>query len=120
MPYIRITTTKPLTEGETAALRRCVLDSAVLLHKNPAHVMLCVESGLTLHKGEENGNCAFCDVRVYGAATPEACDTFSAKLSADIARIAETSPACVYLSLSELTLCYTDGCLPPKRSPAAT
>jgi hypothetical protein len=82
--------------------------------------MLCIESGLALFRGEENGNCAFCDVRVHGAATPEACDAFSVKLSADIASVAQTAPDCVYLSLSELTLCYTDGCLPPRRNPAAT
>ncbi len=118
MPYIRITTTKALTEDERQELRRCALDAAALLGKNPSHVMLSIEGGVALSKGEGGDACAFCDVRVYGAATPEACDAFSAQLSADIARIAATAPGCVYLSLSELTLCYTDGCLPPQRGAA--
>jgi hypothetical protein len=42
-----------------------------------------------------------------------ACDRFAARLSADVSRIAHTAPQCVYLSLSELSLCYTDGKLPP-------
>jgi hypothetical protein len=115
MPFIRITTTNPLTETDRQALRRCALGAALLLGKTPAHVMLCIEDGMALTKGEHGGACAFCDVRVYGAATPEACDAFSARLSADVARIADTAPCCVYLSLSELTMCYTDGCLPPSR-----
>lgn len=120
MPYIRITTTKALSETKRQALRRCTLDAAVLLGKSPSHVMLCMEDGMALTKGEGGGACAFCDVRVYGAATPEACDAFSARLSADVARIAATAPGCVYLSLSELTLCYTDGCLPPPRGGKTT
>ncbi len=113
MPYIRITTTLHLPPADTAALRQCALEAAALLGKNPAHVMLCIESGMALARGHSAGNCAFCDVRVMGSATPEACQAFAARLSADIARIAQTAPQSVYLSMTELTLCYTDGCLPP-------
>ena len=113
MPYIHIATTKTLSAEERLALKNSVLNAATLLGKNRRHVMVSIQDGAALTKGDEEGNCAFCDVRVMGAATPEACHQFSAALSADIARIAQTAPMSVYLSLSEMTLCYTDGCLPP-------
>lgn len=114
MPYIHISTTRQLSGEEKFALKNCVLNAAALLGKNRQHMMVQINDGLSLSKGDEEGNCAFCDVRVMGAASPEACNRFSQTLSADIARIAQTAPMSVYLSLSELTLCYTDGCLPPK------
>ena len=113
MPYIHITTTRKLTPQEAHSLRQCALTAAALLGKKRQHVMVHIQDGMKLMKGDEAGDCAFCDVRVLGAATKEACDAFSAQLSADVARIAQTAPQCVYLSMAEMTLCYTDGCLPP-------
>ena len=113
MPYIHLTTSKRLSDEDKLALRNCALSAAALLNKNRRNVMVQIEDGAYLHKGDEAGDCAFCDVRVMGVAAPEARDRFSAALSADIARIAQTAPGCVYLSLSEFTSCYTDGCLPP-------
>lgn len=115
MPYLHISTTRHLTGEEKFALKSCALSAAALLGKKRSQVMVLLEDGLALSRGDEDGNCAFCDVRVMGAASLEACNQFSQTLSADIARIAQTAPMSVYLSLSELTLCYTDGCLPPKR-----
>jgi hypothetical protein len=120
LPYIRISVSRALTDEEKRSLRACALDAAALLHKNRAHVMVHVQDGQALAKGDEPGGCAFCDVRVMGAAAADACDRFSEALSADIARIAQTAPGCVYLSLSELTLCYTDGKLPPGHGHPAT
>ena len=113
MPYISILTTQTLTPDQKAALRQTALDAATLLGKNRAHVMVCIQDGACLHKGEGDAPCAFCDVRVRGAATPEACQSFALALSRGVALAAGTAPGCVYLSLSEMTLCYTDGCLPP-------
>ncbi len=113
MPYIHISTSRALTDGEKQSLKACALNAAALLHKNRVHVMVHIQDGQTLTKGDAPGGCAFCDVRVMGAATADDCDRFSCALSTDIARIAQTAPGCVYLSLSELTLCYTDGKLPP-------
>jgi len=113
MPYIHLTTSKRLTAEEKLALKHCALSAAALLNKNRRNVMVRIQDGEHLHKGDEEGNCAFCDVRVMGVATQEERDRFSAALSADIARIAQTAPGCVYLSISEFASCYTDGCLPP-------
>jgi len=113
MPYLHISTTKRLTGEERLALKSCALNAAALLGKRRPQVMVLIEDGLDLSRGDDEGNCAFCDVRVMGVASPEACNQFSQTLSADIARIAQTAPMSVYLNLSELTLCYTDGCLPP-------
>lgn len=113
MPYIQIALSARLSAAQKRELHLCALAAAALLGKKKEHVMVRIEDGLALAKGEAEGGCAFCDTRVMGAASREACNQFSAKLSADIARIAQTAPACVYLNISELTLCYTDGCLPP-------
>ena len=45
--------------------------------------MVCLTDGQYQHKGDAENQCAFCDVRIYGAATRDACDAFSAALSAD-------------------------------------
>ena len=117
MPYIQIAVTASLTSGDKTALRAAALDAAAgILNKKREIVMVHILDNQALTKGEGDAPCAFCDVRVMGAATPEACDRFSQALSADIARIAHTAPLCVYLSVSELTLCYTDGKLPPGHS----
>ena len=113
MPYIQIGTTRKLTDDQRATLHQRALEAAALLGKPREIVMVRVEDGCALQKGDVPGSCAFCDVRVLGAATKEACDAFSAQLSADVARIAQTAPQCVYLSMAEMSLCYTDGCLPP-------
>ena len=115
LPYISITTTKALAPEEQNQLRDCALNAAALLHKKREAVMVCLTNGQYQHKGDGDNQCAFCDVRIYGAATRDACDAFSAALSADVARIAQTDPGCVYLNLSEMTLCYTDGCAPPAK-----
>ena len=114
MPYISIVTSNPLTPEQKQELRDCALNAAALLHKNRNHVMVQIQDGVSLHIGDREDTCVFCDVRVLGAAAVEDCQRFSAVLSAEIARIAQTAPGCVYLSLSEMNLCYTDGCLPPK------
>lgn len=116
MPYIQIATSRILTAAEKSELKACALNAAELLGKNKQHVMVHLLDGQALTKGEGAGDCAFCDVRVLGAATQEACGAFSQTLSADIARIAQVSPMSTYLSLSEMTLCYTDGKLPPGHS----
>jgi hypothetical protein len=113
MPYIQIATTRPLSQKEKQELRGCALAAMETLGKKRASVMVHILDGQTLLRGDTPGNCAFCDVRVLNAASREACGLFSQQLSADIARIAQTAPGSVYLSLSELTLCYTDGQLPP-------
>ncbi|MCE5343867.1 MAG: hypothetical protein LLF96_09865 [Eubacteriales bacterium] len=113
MPYIQISVSRALADTEKQSLRACALDAAALLNKSRAHVMVHILDNQALTKGDEPGDCAFCDVRVLGAATKEACDLFSQTLSADIARIVKTAPMSVYLSLSEMSLCYTDGKLPP-------
>ena len=113
MPYIHITTSKTLSADEKRDLRACTLRAVTLLGKKPEHAMVRIEDGATLSRGAGDGECAFCDARLLGAASREACDAFAQALSADLARIAQTAPQCVYLSLSELALCYTDGRLPP-------
>ena len=117
MPYVQISTSAALSPAEKSELRTCALNAMELLGKKRAYVMVHILDAQTLTRGEAAGECAFCDVRVMGAAEKSACDRFSARLSADIARIAHTAPQCVYLSLSELTLCYTDGQLPPGHTP---
>lgn len=119
MPYVHITTTKDLDAKEKQTLRRHVLDALALLGKKPQHVMVLLECGKNLTKGETESNCAFCDVRVYGAVDPAARDAFATALSRSVAGIADTAPGCVYLSVSELPCCYTDGCPPPPRPPQA-
>jgi hypothetical protein len=113
MPYIRIHTSASLSDAEKAELKSLALDAAALLGKKRGIVMVELRDGLALTRGDEEGDCAFCDVRVMGAADQAACDRFAETLSADIARVAHTAPMSVYLSLSELSLCYTDGKLPP-------
>jgi hypothetical protein len=115
MPYVQITTSAALSDKEKSELRACALNAMELLGKKRQYVMVHILDGQALTRGEAECNCAFCDVRVMGAAERSACDGFSARLSADIARVAHTAPQCVYLSLSELSLCYTDGKLPPGR-----
>lgn len=113
MPYIQIAVSRRLTDGEKKELRACALDAAKLLGKKREHLMVRLEDGLALTKGDGEGDCAFCDVRVMGSASLEACGAFAERLSEDVARVARTAQGNVYLSLSELTLCYTDGRLPP-------
>lgn len=114
MPYIHISTSALLNAEQKQSLRACALEAAVtLLGKQREHVMVHLLDAQTLTRGDETGDCAFCDIRVMGAASREACNNFAMALSADVARIAHTAPRSVYLSLSELNLCYTDGCLPP-------
>ena len=115
MPYISITTTQTLPTAQKEALRQAALDAAAYLGKNRAHVMVCIQDGATLTKGEGDQPCAFCDVRILGHASPEACQQFARAFSEDVARITKAAPGCVYLSISEMTQCYTDGCLPPGR-----
>ncbi len=118
MPYVQISTSATLSSQEIGELRACALNAMELLGKKRQYVMVHILDGQTLTRGEAEGECAFCDVRVMGAAEKCACDGFSERLSADIARVAHTAPQCVYLTLSELTLCYTDGKLPPGHTPA--
>lgn len=114
MPYIQISTSKSLTAEEKQALRQNALEAAAMLGKKKSVVMVQIQDGLTITRGEGNGPCAFCDVRVMGETTRDACDRFAERLSADVARIAQAAPQCVYLSISQLLLCYTDGRLPPE------
>ena len=116
MPYMHITTSKKLTPEEKTDLQNCALKAADLLGKPRQHVMVNLQDGAFLTKGGVAGSCAFCDVRVFGAPPREACDAFSTALNADITRIAQTDPGCVYISISALTSCYTDGCAPPNHS----
>ena len=113
MPYIQIATTRKLTDAQRAMLHQRALDATALLGKRREVVMVRIEDGCAMQKGDMPGSCAFCDVRVLGKPTPEDANTFAGVLSADIATIAQTDPMCVYLSIAEMTLCYTDGCLPP-------
>ena len=113
MPYIQIATTRRLTDDQRATLRQRALDAAALLGKRREFVMVRIEDGCALQKGDIPGSCAFCDVRVLGKPSSEDSNVFARALSADIAKIAQTDPMCVYLSITEMTLCYTDGCLPP-------
>jgi len=113
MPYIQIATTRRLTDDQRATLRQRALDAAALLGKRREFVMVRIEDGCALQKGDIPGSCAFCDVRVLGKPAPDECNAFARALSTDIAEIAQTDPRCVYLSIAEMTLCYTDGCLPP-------
>ena len=113
MPYIRIATTVALTPEERDELRRCALDAAEGMGKRRQNVMVHIEDAQALTRGDGDGNCAFCDVRVMGDASPEACARLAQTLSDDIARIARTAPGCAYLSISELTRCHTDGRTPP-------
>lgn len=113
MPYIQIATTRKLTDDQRDKLRQRALDAASLLGKRREFVMVRMEDGCALQKGDAPGSCAFCDVRVLGKPTPEDCNAFARALSDHIADIAQTDPKCVYLSIAEMTMCYTDGCLPP-------
>lgn len=113
MPYIQIHTSARLSDGEKIELKTLALDAAAILGKKRSIVMVELQDSLALTRGDGEGDCAFCDVRVMGAADPAACNRFAETLSAGIARIAHTAPMSVYLSLSELSLCYTDGKLPP-------
>ena len=113
MPYVQISTTCILKEEEKQELRICALSAMEALGKKRAAVMVHILDGQTLLRGDEPGNCAFIDVRVLGAVSGEACGLFSQKLSADVARVARTAPMSVYLSVSELPSCYTDGKIPP-------
>lgn len=117
MPYIHIVTSRRLDAAQTEALRRCALNAAAQMGKPPERVMVHIESGAALTLGETAEECAFCDVRVLGAATAEACNRFAARLSGDIAHFAHTRPGGVYLSLTKMALCYTDGNLPPGMCP---
>ncbi|HPS80406.1 MAG TPA: hypothetical protein PLP25_00925, partial [Candidatus Limiplasma sp.] len=83
MPYIHLKTSKSLTDDEKQALRECALNAAELLGKNRRNVMVRIEDGCSLSKGDEPGACAFCDARVMGGFTAEACNRFAAALSAD-------------------------------------
>ncbi len=116
MPYIQLSISHTLTATDKQALVDCVLSAAALLNKSRSSVMVHILDSQALTKGDEAGECAFCDVRVLGAADRNACDRFSQALSADIARISGAAPANVYLTLSELSLCYAGGCLPPGHS----
>ena len=118
MPYLRIATTAALTKDEQALLRTAALDAMALLGKPRHAVMVQLDCGQTLTLGDSAGNCAFCDVRVAGAAEAAACDRFAQVLSEAVARIAHTAPGGVYLSIAPLTQCYTDGCARPARPPA--
>jgi hypothetical protein len=113
LPYVQISTSAALSGQEKSELRTCALSAMEMLGKKRQYVMVHILDGQALTRGEAEGDCAFCDVRVMGAADKCACDGFSARLSADIARVAHTAPQCVYLTLSELSMCYTDGKLPP-------
>lgn len=117
MPYIHIVTSRRLDAAQTDALRRCALDAAALMGKPRERVMVRIESGASLTLGETAEDCAFCDVRVLGAVTAEACNRFAARLSGDVAHFAHTRAGGVYLSLTRMTLCYTDGALPPGMRP---
>ncbi len=109
MPYIQIATTKALTGKEKSELTTCVFNAAALLNKPKQYVMVHIADGQALHKGDNGDNAAFCDARILGAASASARDRFAARLSEDIARIAETAPDGVYLMIQELPAVYMDG-----------
>jgi phenylpyruvate tautomerase PptA (4-oxalocrotonate tautomerase family) len=109
MPYVQIATTKTLTGKEKSELKACVFSAAALLGKPRQYVMVHIADGQALHKGDNEDNAAFCDARILGAASVSARDKFAAKLSEDIARIAETAPTGVYLMIQELSSVYMDG-----------
>ena len=56
------------------ALRAAALDAAAILNKKREIVMVHILDNQSLTRGDGNASCAFCDVRVMGAATQEACD----------------------------------------------
>jgi len=109
MPYIQISTTRALTDGEKKELKSCVFSAASLLNKPRQYVMVHILDGQTLSKGEGAGNAAFCDARILGSPARDACDRFAAKLTDDIARIAQVEPPQIYLTVEELSMCYMDG-----------
>lgn len=116
MPYVNIVTSKTLEPQEVQALHESVLSATALLGKPAASVMVRVQDGATLQRGQTSGHCAYCDVQVLGQPAPEAADAFAQRLCADIARIAQTSPGSLYLNLGAMALCYTDGTLVKPRT----
>ena len=117
MPYVNIVTSKALDPQEVQTLHASVLSAAALLGKPAASVMVHVQDRAVLQRGQESGHCAYCDVQVLGQPQQEAADAFAQALCADIARIAQTQPGSLYLTLRTMELCYTDGALLRARKP---
>ncbi len=109
MPYVNIVTTKALNTEEKQELHQSVLDAAALLGKSSAYVMVHLQDQAALQRGEDAGYCAYCDAQVLGQAPQDACNAFAKSLSDSLARIAQTAPGSVYLSLTQMELCYMDG-----------
>ena len=113
MPYLRISTTRSLTDAERAALRADALAAMVAFGKPREAVMVELHDGVDLHRGTQENACAFCEARVLGGYTRTAADELAMRLSEAVARIARTDPMCVYFALSSMDACYTDGKTPP-------
>lgn len=115
MPYVRITTTRALTDPERAALRAEALAAMVAFGKPREAVMVELHAGAELHRGTADNACAFCEARVLGGYSRDSADELAMRLSASVARIARTDPMCVYFSIASMDACYTDGKTPPGR-----
>ena len=102
MPYLHISTSTSLSEDEKTLLYKEIGELMPLLpNKSSVNTMIHIESGCSMHMGEDPAPCAHMEVRLYKAAPAEAKQAFVAAISALIEKRLHVPQPRFYINLIE-------------------
>lgn len=81
MPFVNVKMTKKLAENEKTALKTEIGKAiAIFPGKSESWLMCGIEDGKDMYFQGKAGNCAFIEVKLFGAVQPAASDSFTAKM----------------------------------------
>ncbi len=103
MPFIRTTTSKPLTKEQITEIK-CEYGRSISLvsGKNEGQLMLAFHSDIPMsYQGDEKTACAMVEVSLFGAAEPKELNDLTAAITSALVRVAALNPDKVYVNYLE-------------------
>lgn len=103
MPFIRTTTSKPLTKEQITEIK-CEYGRSISIvsGKNERQLMLAFHDDIPMsYQGDEKTACAMVEVSLFGAADPKELDGLTAAITNTLVRVASLSPERVYVNYLE-------------------
>ncbi len=110
MPYIATTTNARLTDGQRDAMKRRMGEAIRLLPgKSEQWLMLSWRDGTPMAFQGSDAPCAICEVKLYGASSPEHYDRLTGALCAIVEQEAGVPAGRVYVTYQEIENWGFDG-----------
>jgi len=100
MPYIHLSTSRSLSDAETAALRDSVAELMPLLPgKTRENTMIHITGGCAISKGDPAVPALFVEVHTYKASPEEARREFAARLIAMLSEKLQVPGESIYMNI---------------------